>query len=121
MRRFEFKKPSTVSEAAEVLTTKKAAALAGGTDLLGVLREELLPESPDCVVSLKGIDGLDYIKEESGDIKIGAMTTLTEIVKSPVIKAAVPALADAAKTVATPTLRNAATIGGCAGGTHQHC
>ena len=112
MRTFEFKKPSTVSEAAEVLTTKKAAALAGGTDLIGVLREELLPESPDCVVSLKGIDGLDYIKEESGDIKIGAMATLTDIIKSPLVNFAVPALADAAKTVATPTLRNAATIGG---------
>lgn len=112
MKQFEYVKPSSVAQAAELLKRDRTVACAGGTDLLDVLRNRLLPEYPDQVVSLKGIEGLDYIREEHGSLRIGAMTTLDAIANSGLVKEKSPMTAQAAGSVASPNIRNTATIGG---------
>jgi hypothetical protein len=64
------------------------------------------------VVNLKTIPGLDYIKEEGGMLKIGALTRLADVAADPVVKSRYTALAQAAKAVASPNVRNMGTIGG---------
>ena len=79
---------------------------AGGTDLLSTLKGEYLSDYPEAVINIKTISGLDYIKEESGVLKIGALTKLSDIVKSPHLRTSYKALAEAANSVATPQIRN---------------
>jgi hypothetical protein len=93
-------------------TQGKTVVMAGGTDLLGVLKGKLLKEYPETVISLKGVKDADYIKLENGQMEIGAMTRLVEIAESDKIRAEVPMLAEATYSVATPIIRNVATIGG---------
>ena len=112
MKNFEYIKPSTVTLASELLKGEHTAACAGGTDLIDLMRNRILPEYPKRVVSLKGIEGLDYIREEHGSLLIGAMTTLNTIARSALVKEKNPMIAQAAKSVASPNLRNTATIGG---------
>ena len=112
MKNFEYIKPSTVTLASELLKGEHTAACAGGTDLIDLMRNRILPEYPKRVVSLKGIEGLDYIREEHGSLLIGAMTTLNTIARSALVKEKNPMIAQAAESVASPNLRNTATIGG---------
>ncbi|OHD74239.1 MAG: hypothetical protein A2177_11880 [Spirochaetes bacterium RBG_13_68_11] len=91
---------------------KGAAVVAGGTDILGILKDEVRPVYPRVLVDLKRIKGLDSIVEESGGIRIGALTTLAAITKHRTIRGKYPLLADAAHAVASPQLRNMGTIGG---------
>ncbi|MDR1515881.1 MAG: FAD binding domain-containing protein [Synergistaceae bacterium] len=112
MKSFKHVRPSTISEVSSILNKEKAVMLAGGTDLLGVLRERILPAYPDKVVSLSGLDELKYISEEKGVLKIGAMTTLNELEKSDLVKEKLPVLTEAAHSIASPILRNSATVGG---------
>jgi xanthine dehydrogenase YagS FAD-binding subunit len=102
----------TVDEAAAILQRGKAALMAGGTDLLGTMRFEVLPEYPEIVVNLKSIPGLDSIKEESGMLKIGALTRLDDIAGSKIIQTKYSALAEAAHRTATPHIREMGTIAG---------
>ena len=95
-KRFEHVNAKTVDEAASILKSGKAAIIAGGTDILGTLRFEILPDYPEVLVNIKSISGLDYIKEESGVLKIGALTRLEDIEKSDVAHAKYTALAEAA-------------------------
>ena len=88
------------------------AVIAGGTDLLDVLKQELLLETPECIVNLKSIPGADYITPEADCIKIGALAKLTDIAESEELQSRVPILAEAAASVASPLIRNSATIGG---------
>ena len=78
---FNYISPATIDEAVSILKegADRAWLLAGGTDLLGAMRFEILPEYPETVVNLKAIPGLDYIKEEDGMVKIGALTRLQDI------------------------------------------
>ena len=87
-------------------------AMGGGTDLLGVLKDGLLPEYPRQVVNLKGIPGLNRIEEREDGLHIGAAATLRDVADSPVVGSRWPALQTAAKSVATPNLRNTATVAG---------
>jgi len=111
-KRFEHVDAKTVDEAASILRTGKAAVIAGGTDLLGTMRFEVLPTYPEVVVNLKTIPGLDYIREEAGVLKIGALTRLEDIAKSSLIKTRYTALAEGAHRTATPHIREMGTIGG---------
>ena len=90
----------------------RASLIAGGTDLLGVLKDEILPEYPDAVINIKTILELDQIKESGNGIKIGALTRLTDLVSHPLIRKEIPILSKAAEAVATPEIRNMATLGG---------
>jgi xanthine dehydrogenase YagS FAD-binding subunit len=112
LKRFAHVNARTVDEAAAILQRGKSSIMAGGTDLLGTMRFEVLPEYPDIVVNLKTIPGLDYIKEESGVLKIGALTRLDAIAKSKIIQTKYAALAEAAHRTATPHIREMGTIAG---------
>jgi CO/xanthine dehydrogenase FAD-binding subunit len=57
--------------------------MAGGTDLLGVLKDRILPEYPDALINLKTIPGMDFINKGPDGLTVGAMTTLSEIACSP--------------------------------------
>ncbi|MDR0819529.1 MAG: FAD binding domain-containing protein [Oscillospiraceae bacterium] len=112
LRTFNHKNAKSVNEAAGVLEAGKASLIAGGTDLLGTLKDDILPDYPETVVNLKTVDGLEYIKEEGGVLKIGALTKLSDIAENAVIQRKYTALAQSAKAVATPHVRDMGTIGG---------
>ncbi|MBQ8537631.1 MAG: FAD binding domain-containing protein [Clostridia bacterium] len=112
MKHFDYVKAQSVNEASELLKAGNAVLSAGATDLLGTLKDNILPKFPEKVVSIKNLSEMDYIREEADGIHIGANTTLRTISDSPVIREKVAALGDAAYSVATPNIRNAATIAG---------
>jgi len=112
MKTFKHINAKTIDEAVSALGQGKAMVIAGGTDLLGTLKDEVLPEYPETIINLKSIAGLSYIKEEGGVLKIGALTLLDEIANSDVVKTKYAALAQAAGRVASPHIREMGTIGG---------
>jgi NADPH-dependent glutamate synthase beta subunit-like oxidoreductase/CO/xanthine dehydrogenase FAD-binding subunit len=112
MKCFAHVNAKDIDDAAAILRSGKARAIAGGTDLLGALKDKILPEYPETVVNLKTIEGLDSIVESSEGLKIGALTKLKDIADSSLIKEKYKSLAEAAYSVASPLIRNQATIGG---------
>jgi len=102
----------TVAEATAALAKGKAMAIAGGTDLIPYLKGMFSPIAPETIVNLKTIPNMAYIREEGGVLKVGALTTLTAIANNATVKSNYTALAQAAKSVAAPELRNMGTIGG---------
>ena len=112
MKNFTYKNPASVEEAVSFLMEPGTVAMGGGTDLLGVLKDGLLPEYPGQVVNLKNIPGLNRIEEHEDGLHIGAAATLRDVADSPVVGSRWPALQTAAKSVATPNLRNTATVAG---------
>ncbi|MBI5250376.1 MAG: FAD binding domain-containing protein [Desulfomonile tiedjei] len=114
MKQFEHHDALSIEEAVALLSDYegKAKIIAGGTDLLGALRDEVFLEYPEALINIKTIDGLDYIRSDEKGLAIGAMAGLADIVKSPVVKKEYQMLAEAAYSVATPQIRNMATIGG---------
>lgn len=88
-----------------------AVIMAGGIDLLDLMKENLL--APAKIVSLKGVRGLGAVSEgEKGDLRIGATVTLAHLASHPLVRERYPALASAAGGSASPQIRNAATLGG---------
>ena len=112
IKRFEHVNARTVDEAASILGAGNASVIAGGTDILGAMRFEILPGYPEILVNLKSIPGLEYIKEEAGMLKIGALTRLEDIAKSDAVRSRYTALATAAHRTASPHIREMGTIGG---------
>lgn len=105
----EYHRPNNLREATSLLSSfgKKAKIIAGGTDIL-VNR----PSGLECLVDVASLD-LDYIRKDEDGIHIGAATTLDLIESSPMLSSGPYAvLSEAASVVATPTVRNMATIGG---------
>lgn len=104
----------TVKQAVAALSKHdgKARLNAGGTDLFGVLKDEFLPVYPDAIINIKTVQGLNYIREDMGMLRIGALTRLVDMAKSPVLRQRYGALAEAANAVASPQIRNVATLGG---------
>lgn len=111
MRKFTHLQASTVNEAFQN-AAGKGMVIAGGTDLLGTLKDEILPVYPAVVVDLKTIPGLDKIEEEDGSLLIGAMTRLADVASHEAVKKHCQALSEACGKVASPTIRNMATLGG---------
>src|SRR4030043_2301148 len=103
MQSFNHINVETVSEAVKLLKrhTGKAKLIAGGTDLLGVLKDRILPDYPEAIINLKTLSDLDYIKEEGKVLKIGALTRLSDIAKSSLLKGSCKGLVEAAHSVAT--------------------
>lgn len=88
-----------------------ARVLAGGQDLLFRIKKCIV--KPECVVNLKTIPGLNYIRLEPGkNLKIGALTTLSKIAGSAELQQKYSVLAQAAGVVASPQIRNMGTLGG---------
>jgi NADPH-dependent glutamate synthase beta subunit-like oxidoreductase len=114
MRSFKHVNARTVDEACTLLGKYKGKAVlnAGGTDLLSTLKGEYLLDYPEAVINVKTIPGLDTIKEESGVLKLGALTKLSDIARSPLLRRCCKALVEAVDSVATPQVRNTATLGG---------
>ena len=112
MKPFNHKNAVSVDDAAKQLGQGNANLIAGGTDLLGTLKDNILPLYPKNVVNLKSVPNLDYIKEEDGMLKIGALAKLVDLAESELVNEKYAALAQAALAVSTPNLRNMSTIGG---------
>ena len=109
--KFSYVRATSIPSAAVAGGRPGAHILAGGTDLLGCLRDEVFPAST--VVSISGIKGLKGITPRpGGGLRIGALTTLTEVAESKQVLDGYPVLAQAAAAAASPQLRNQGTIGG---------
>lgn len=111
MRKFTHLQASTVSEASQN-AARGGMVIAGGTDLLGTLKDEILPVYPSVVIDLKSIEGLDKIEEEDGCLVIGAMARLADVASDAAVKKHCQALSEACGRVASPTIRSMATLGG---------
>jgi len=114
MRAFEHFNANTLDEAVAILNRYKGRAqvIAGGTDLLGKLKDEILPRYPEALINLKRIRGMEYIREDNGGLKIGALTRLEDIAVHPFVKQRFEALAQAAGRAASPHLREMGTLAG---------
>ncbi|MCL2124425.1 MAG: FAD-dependent oxidoreductase [Oscillospiraceae bacterium] len=112
MKPFQHTSVTTIEEASLALSDAQSRVIAGGTDLLGTLKDNVLPVHPARVVDIKTIEGLDYISEDKGTLRIGAVTRISDIAESPLVLEKWTALAQAAKAVASPHIRDMGTIGG---------
>jgi NADPH-dependent glutamate synthase beta subunit-like oxidoreductase/CO/xanthine dehydrogenase FAD-binding subunit len=91
---------------------KKAAIIAGGTDLLGALKDNIHPSYPELLVDIKPIEALRTVKEGKNRLHIGALTTISEVARHQIIQEKYRVLAQAARVVASPQIRNMGTVGG---------
>jgi xanthine dehydrogenase YagS FAD-binding subunit len=112
MPSFQLLQPTSVDDAQKLLQQHGADAwvLAGGLDSFDWLKDRI--RRPKAVVDLSGIEELRGIRETSDGIEIGAMTTLTEVVRTPIVKQKYGLLAQAAEVVASPQIRHQGTLGG---------
>ncbi len=110
--RFEYFTPKTVAEAVGLLKThgSEAKALAGGHSLIPLMKLRLA--APRYLVDLNGISGMAYIKEADGTLRIGALTRHADLEASDLLRTRYPLLADTARVIADPLVRNMGTIGG---------
>ena len=109
---FELFQPTSINDAVNLLEQHKADVwvMGGGLDSFDWLKDRTKRTS--VVVDLSQVAELRGIKEANGGLEIGATTTLTEVVNHPVVKDKFKILADAAEMVASPQIRNQATLGG---------
>ncbi len=108
---FDYVAPQSLSEAVALLGQHEhAKILAGGQSLIPMMRFRLA--SPAVLVDINRIEGLSYISEENGWLKIGAMTRESTVDQSPIVQEKYPLLADTARVIADPLVRNLATVGG---------
>ena len=110
---FKLLRPRTLKEATGALAAhvQGIQIIAGGTDLIPSLRQRLF--EPKYVLDIRGISELRGIHPRQGSgVEIGALTTLTQIEHSEFLREHYPVLTEAAKTVASPILRNMGTLGG---------
>ena len=109
---FELYQPTQLDDALALLDRygKDGWKMAGGNDSLSWFKERV--KRPKAVIDISGIAVLKGIRETPDGVEIGSLTTLTEIERNPVIRAKYRVLADAARRVASPQIRNTGTIGG---------
>ena len=114
MKNFNHINAYSVDEANKLLMQHKGNAklIAGGTDLLCALKDKIFPAYPQTIINIKTIESLTYIKENEKGIVIGSLTKLFEIADSLIVKKGYAILGEAAHSVASPGIRNIATIGG---------
>jgi carbon-monoxide dehydrogenase medium subunit len=111
-REFEYFAPSTIDEAVNLLREhgENAKVLAGGQSLVPVMKLRLA--DPRCIIDLGRVDGLSFIREDSGAIAIGPMTTHHTLETSDLLKSRLPLLPETAAQIADVQVRNRGTIGG---------
>jgi xanthine dehydrogenase YagS FAD-binding subunit len=114
MRKFAHLNARSIEEAVSILRRygDRASIIAGGTDLLGKMKDDILPKYPEALINIKTIPGLDEVKEKGGKLHIGALCRLEDIAGSSVIRENYAALAQAAQRTASPHIREMGTIGG---------
>jgi xanthine dehydrogenase YagS FAD-binding subunit len=112
MQPFEYANPSTVQEAVGLLSSNwgEADVLAGGTDLISLMKEYIA--TPKRVVNIKNIKELGGIHDSKAGLRIGATVTFDELLENGAVHKNFPALADAARGVSSPQIRNMGTVGG---------
>jgi len=112
MKAFKHLNATTIKEAVALSQEKKTRLIAGGTDLIGALKDRILPVYPETVINIKTIPDMAYITDGGGGLKIGALTRLNDIVNSEAVKEKYAVLAQAARSVSSPHIRQMGTIGG---------
>ncbi|MEG0418503.1 FAD binding domain-containing protein [Gordonibacter sp.] len=112
MKHFEHSEAASAKEAASAAGQGDALFIAGGTDLLGTLKDEILPTYPAKVIDLKTIGGMDGIEDKGDQIVIGSLAKLADVAEHEAVKAGCAALAEACAKAASPTIRHMGTIGG---------
>jgi xanthine dehydrogenase YagS FAD-binding subunit len=114
MKSFEHIHARSLPHATELLVRhgNKARLMAGGTDLLGLLKTKAAPAYPELVINIKCIPDLETIHEDEMGLRIGALAKLADVADSPEVKKNCPMLAKAALSVATPQIRYMGTLGG---------
>jgi len=112
MPAFDLLQPVSAAEAQRLLSEigEDAWVMAGGLDSFDWLKDRI--KKPKVLIDLSGIDELRGIREVSGGLEIGAMTTLTEIATNPAVKKDFSLLSEAVSVVASPQIRNQGTLGG---------
>jgi xanthine dehydrogenase YagS FAD-binding subunit len=112
MNNFEYANPSTLQEATALLGAKwgDADVLAGGTDLLSLMKDHL--HTPKRVVNIKGIKELEGISKSDAGLRIGALVTMDELANNADVKSMAKALSDAAGYIPSPQIRHMGTVGG---------
>ena len=110
MQAFEYVSP-TKKEQVATLLSEQGSILAGGTDLLALMKDDVI--APKRLVNIKQIEGLRGISYQSGNgLRIGALTTIAELADDGSVRQNYPALSEAANEAASPQIRNLATVGG---------
>ena len=109
---FEYLSPNQLSEAISLLQKhgEDAKILAGGHSLIPAMK--LRFALPEYLIDIGGIEGMDYLREEGGQLRIGAMTRESSLEDSELISKKYPLLLDTVKMIADPQVRNLATVGG---------
>jgi carbon-monoxide dehydrogenase medium subunit len=109
---FNYFAPTSVQEAVSLLAEHGSGAkiLAGGQSLIPAMRFRLA--TPETIIDINGLTGLQYIREEGGYLAIGALTRESSIEESGLIQGAYHMLADATRVIADPIVRNMSTVGG---------
>lgn len=108
---FDYARPKTVAEAVSLLGDHpEAKILAGGHSLIPMMRFRMA--TPTLLIDINQLEGLSYIKEDGDWLEIGAMTRESELESSGIVHKSYPLLADTARVIADPLVRNLATVGG---------
>jgi carbon-monoxide dehydrogenase medium subunit len=108
---FDYVVPESLSNAVSLLAQNpEAKVLAGGQSLIPLMRFRL--SEPAVLIDLNRLPGLEYIREEGGWLKVGALTRETALDHSRLVRERYPLLADTTRVVADPLVRNLATLGG---------
>lgn len=111
MSNFAYVRPKTIQETIKHLSSDSSRIYAGGTDLLGCLRDDIFGAKKIVAIGqFKDLEGIRITKE--GGLGIGAATTISEVADNKIIQERYPALAQGASEVASPQLRNQGTLGG---------
>jgi len=111
MNNFTYEHPATVKDAVDLGGQPEGLYIAGGTDLLGLIKDGVV--SPERLVDLKKIGGMDGIEVLPGKgLRIGALVKLAELARHPEVRETWTVLAEAAGSAASPQLRNVGTLGG---------
>ncbi len=109
---FDYVSPKSLKEAVGLLESKGEGAkiIAGGQSLIPLMKLRLA--SPSVLIDLGRIPGLNYLREEAGALRIGAMTRMSDVAASEMLRKKYPIIQDAAKVIADPLIRNLGTMGG---------
>jgi len=117
MKAFEWTNPATIDEAVKLLNDESAIdideaprPIAGGQDLLTTMKD--YTSQPSRLVNLKGIRGLNKLSLDAKGLSIGALITLTELEEHQPTRKNMPGLVEAARSIATPQIRNLGTVAG---------
>jgi NADPH-dependent glutamate synthase beta subunit-like oxidoreductase/CO/xanthine dehydrogenase FAD-binding subunit len=116
MKKFRHVSAGSIEEVTAILEECAGTAriIAGGTDLLGEMKDSILPDAgyPEVLIDIKNIPGLDYVREENDKLHVGALTRLEDLAANGLVKDRYPALAEAAHRTASPHIREMGTVAG---------